>query len=772
MLINLIKYFKTSSVVFEILNALYEGFRSDTDLKNKRVRFTEYILSPLIKKIYNLVLSIYKSSKVSFKIPQTTLVDVCNVSDIVHHNLTINPVTEIASLCQITLTGPGGFKKSNVPAHLKNINDTHFGRICPADTPDRDGCGVILNMVPTVKLNSLGMFEEPEENNIISYPISLTPFLEHDDQIRLQMASSQIKQSIYIRNSESPNIKSGLESEYLNKSTFLNIAKNNGEVIYLDDSFMVVKYQDGTGDVFKLKYKELYLNTLDYVIPCFNMGDMFKEGEVLSHSTYIKNDELTIGQNLLTGIGIWKGFNYEDGIVISDRLINEQKFTSIHNIDLSFIIDSGQVLLSLENDVYKPLPVIGEKIKKGGVCAKIKTLVEERGCESINIEPHEITAPLDCKIINIEIYPNTWNKKVDEFNKYIEGMQWRQINKFVKIYNELIKFMSKEEADNFCKANNLSPLDCKTNVGKYTIKDQKFTGVLVKISAIYKETIGIGDKIANRHGNKGVISKILPRNKMPKLEDGRVLDIILNPLGIISRMNVGQLYELHLSECLYQIKQNIKNIKDINDKIKYLSDFLDIIDIDEKKENSKKILKEFELNNYDENILFLIQTPFKSIGPKELMRALEYSGAKFKQSVFDPTTNSELKRNIAVGYNYFLKLVHRASDKISSRSIGPYSQKTMQPLGGKSNQGGHRVGEMEVWALESHGATKFLKDLLTVHSDSSGLKNKLLSDIIQNPSLIDKELTDTKPQSLRLLESYLKILGLEINFQEETDGRK
>jgi len=535
------KFFKTNSILFEMLNSICEGPKIDTDLRRKRVRFSEYILSTLIRKMYDMLLTLYQSHKTKFQIPQTIVMDACNVSDVVHQNLAINPVSEIASFCQITLTGPGGFRKSNVPAHLKNIDRTQYGIICPADTPDRDGCGVILNMVPMVNLKNNGNFKESNNETITSFPISLTPFLEHDDQVRLQMASNQSKQAILLKKSQIPLIKSGTEGCYLDKTTFLCKAKDDGEIVYQDGTFMIISYIDGTTNMIKLGYRNLYLNTIDYIEPLFEENDKFKKGDLLCQSKFLKNEELSLGQNLLTGIAIWKGFNYEDGIVISESVVKD-KFTSVHGVDLSFTIEPGQVLLSLVDDEYKPLPNIGDKLKRGDFCAKIKTLIDEGGFESINIEPYEVTTPLDCTIISIEIYPNSWNKKVKEFDGFIREMNAKQTNKYLQIYNRIKSYMGKEKADSFVKLHNLSRLDCESRIGRYTIKEQSFGGILINIKAIYEEKIGIGDKIANRHGNKGVISKILPDNKMPLLPDGRRIEIILNPLGIISRMNVGQLF--------------------------------------------------------------------------------------------------------------------------------------------------------------------------------------------------------------------------------------
>lgn len=765
------KFFKTNGLLFELLNAVHEQIKSDTDIRRKRVRFSEYILAPLVKKAYDMMLTLYNSKKVKFQIPQSILVDECNVSEIIHYNFPVNPSGEISSMCQLALTGPGGFKKKNVPPFIRDLDDSQFGYICGADTPDREGCGVILNMVPTVELDELGNFKENNKKVITSYTISNVPFLEHDDPTRLQMSSNQMKQSIMIVDSEQPIVKSGVEDVYLEHSTFLHRAKQNGVVVHLDNKFMLVSYENGTSEVFKISYRGLYLGATDKLDPCFNEGDSFKKGDVLCESCMIKRNELALGKNLLTGVIIWKGFNYEDGIIISES-VSKTKLTSLHSIDITFTIESGQVLLSLNDDQYTPIPEVGMKLKKGDICAKIKTLDGEDGFESINIEPYEILAPLDCTITDIEIYPNTWNKKIREFNDFIESMSIRQTDKYVILYNKLLEYMPKDEVNKFVTLNGLSRLNCLDRTGKYSSKGQKFNGVMIKIQAIYEEHIGIGDKMANRHGNKGVIANIVPDELMPVLPDGRRAQVLLNPMGVPSRMNAGQLYEIHLTELFYHMKNMLKSIdgltkeETILHKTCLLKQFIEIIDKTDTKWVTEKIISEYQTNlendnNSAEDKLYLIQPPFRSIKYNDLVKLRELTGNNFSYQINDPSNNMPIQHEIYFGYLYFLKLIHRSSDKTSARSIGPYSKKTLQPLGGKSRAGGHRLGEMETWSLIAHGAYDLLEDFLTVQSDSTGLKNQFLAGILQNPEL-NSNTNDCKPQSLKLFEAYLKMLGLKI----------
>lgn len=787
------RYMKTDSILFELLNTIHQGTRSDTDIQRKRIRFSEYVLAPLVRKIYDMIITLYNTRKsINFKIPKNIILEKCNVSDesttsIVHFNLSTNPTSELATLFQAILTGPGGFKKENVPNHLRTLDESQFGYICAADTPDRDGCGVVQNMVPVIKLDKYGNFGKANKKIITSYPISLTPFLRNDDQTRLQMASNQIKQTILLKNSEKPMIKSGTEDAYLSKGTFLYSAKDDGEVIHLNSDCMIVIYKDGSGEVFKPYYRMILM---DYLKPRKIEGEKFRKGEILAESKFLKNGELSLGQNLLCGLMIYKGWNYEDAIVISDEVSNK-KFTSLHDIDLSFELEPHQCLLSLNNEEYESLPKIGQTLKKGDVYCRIKVINPGADLELINIEPLEKTVPRDCKIVSIEVYPNYWNKDIEENHNLIETYIAKQTKRFEEILEKITKYLGPSECEKFLDINGLARLDSKNKIGKYYYEGKKVKGVLFKIKAIYEEKIGTGDKIANRHGNKGVIGKIIPKEKMPTLPDGRKMDIVINPLGIISRMNVGQLYELHLSECLYQLKKKLHTSKNPE---KYLLGFLKLVDNKTKDRwIQKKLYNEFKDNkkslSLEEAIsrLYIIQPAFQSIEPEDLIQIMVYVGLltsritipkdssleeklliclkhiSDKYKIYDPIAESEINNLIACGYMYFEKLVHRASDKMSARSIGPYSKKTLQPLGGKSSHGAHRLGEMEVWSLMAYNSKELLKSLLTTHSDSSVKKNELLAKILENPDLIDEEDNDRKPESLSILEGNLRVIGINLN---------
>jgi len=759
------------TLITEFIQAIVDGPLSVTDVNNKRIRFSEYILSGLIKYVYGLSVALFKKIGTKYNIPNNVIISSCSVSDIVRVHSAVNPIGEVAALYQATLVGPGGFKKENIPPDLRNMDDSQYGYICPADTPDRDSCGVLLNMVPDVSIDKLGKFEKFDDHankDITSYPIKYVPFMENDDQTRLQMATSQMKQSIYIENSEKPIIRSGNEGLNIESTTFYNKAPKNGKVIFKNHRLLIVLYDDNTPEIYDLGYNNLYQSISDVMLTSLNIGDTFKIGDCITYSSYIQDGEVALGKNLLTGICIWKGYNYEDGIVISES-VSKNGFTSPHMIDLSFTIDSGKILLSLDDDEYKPLPSVGETIKSGDAYAKLKIISTDIGLENINNQPNEYRAPRDCEIVSVTVYSNSWNKKIHEFNKFIGRMNSYQLEEYSSIKDALSPYISKQKITELVNDHGILTQE-ETSKKKFSRKGTYINGTYIEIKAIYKESIGVGDKIANRHGNKGVISRVVPDEEMPVTEDGRKLDIIINPLGILSRMNSGQLYELHLSEALQKGKENILEMIYQNEKIhniyKYYEGILELSINDS--EIKKKLFDEFKVtletnpNNIDK-IIYSIQKPFDSISPDNLNILMEYTGAKYKTAVYDPEYKVYLKNPISVGYIFFTKLIHRASEKISARSIGPYSQKTLQPMGGRTNKGGHRLGEMEVWALLGHGAHGMTKNLLTTHSDSIGLKNKLLSEMLDNPELSDSDYSDETPQSLVLLVSYLKSIGIDIN---------
>jgi len=757
-------FLETGSIIEELIAAMKVKFIDDTLFINKRIRCFEYMIySKVSKIIFDLCFSNRSTKAPKFSINSTQILSECNVSDIVQFDFSINPVEELTKLSRISLLGPGGFKRENIPRHLRDICPTMFGRVCPVDTPDRDNCGVLQNLIPNVIIDEkLRFTKEYLKNEPISIPVSFTPLLEHDDQTRLQMAASQMRQAILLKDFDKPMIQSGCEGLYTDHTQFIKRAKKNGEVIHIDNTYLIVAYDDNDIDIFNIGYRKIYVEHMDFMNVYVKPGDKFKAGEILAESNYCKNGEISFGKNLLTGVMVYYGNNYEDGIIISDRLVNEGTFTSVHFHDLSFTIPPNKVLLSLKDDEYKPLPNEFEKINVGDPYAIIKTLTSE-DLYSVFSENISLEANKNFIISEVKIFANAWNDDVPQFKDWVEDTIEKQQDKEADLRKLIKSKLPKDEANKFIKENDL---EISTFVGKYKNKREKINGIHVEMAGVHFRPIKVGDKIANRHGNKGVISRIVSHEKMPQMEDGRHLDICINPLGIISRMNIGQLYELHLTMSLDNLKGNmfemLKTKQEQADIKKYLLDYIQLIDKTKTgwyfKQFSEQ-LPEMITPSYI-NDLALIQPPFESCKIEDMEKALEYTGTKFKQKIFDPLSNTQLINEIAVGFIYFFRMVHIAEEKLAARGIGTYAKRTLQPLGGRKNKGGQRCGEMETACIIGHDAPCNLFEFLTTKSDCIDLKNQYLRGFIDPTSVKDITNLDTVPESVKLLNSYLTVIGV------------
>ena len=758
-------FFHTDSILEELLYVLQMGFIDDTLFTNKRVRCFEYIIfAKLSKIIFDLCFSNRTARQPKFNINSTQILSECNVSDIVQFDFSINPVEELTKLSRISLLGPGGFKRENIPKHLRDICPSMFGRVCPVDTPDRDNCGVLQNLIPNVKLDDhLQFTSEFLKHQPVSIPVSMVPFLEHDDQTRLQMASSQMRQAILLKDFDMPMIKSGCEHLYTNQTQFVKIAKKDGEVVHIDSKYLIVIYNDNEPDIFDIGYRKIYVEHMDFMNIYVQPGDKFKSGDILAESNFCENGNIRFGRNLLTGVMVYYGNNYEDGIVVSDRLVQEDILTSVHYKDLSFTLPPHKVLLSLDEKEYKPLPKEFDTIDVGNPYAIIKSLSSEDPY-SVFSEDIKLEAERRYIISEVGIFANEWNEDIPQYKKWVERQITKQQEKETILRKIITDKLPKDIAKTFIREHGL---DIFSFTGKYKNKKEKINGIHINMVGIHFRRVKVGDKIANRHGNKGVISKIIPHEKMPQLEDGRHLDICINPLGIISRMNIGQGYELHLSMSLFDLKQKLLQLLDENatQKVikKYILDYINIIDKTHDKWYSsqfkqkipKIITKDFV------NQMVILQPPFESCTLGDIKNALTYTNTQFKNKIFDPIAKEYIINEIAVGYIYFLRMVHIAEEKIAARGIGTYAKRTLQPLGGRKNKGGQRCGEMETACLIGHDSPTNLFEFLTTKSDCIDLKNRYIRRFI-DPNLVDdKTEPDTIPESVKLLNSYLTVIGVD-----------
>ena len=767
------KFLKTGSILTELIEGLRNpNLYDDMDFRNKRIRCFEYvILGHVSKVIFDFCMANRTARNPKFNVNSTKILSDCNVSDIVQFDFSINPVEELTKLSRTSLVGPGGFNRENIPKHLRDISPTMFGRLCPVDTPDRDNCGVLQSLIVNTKFDeNLKFTDEYLDKQIISIPVSFVPFLEHDDQTRLQMASSQMRQAIMLLDFDKALIQTGTESLYTTKSQFVKIAKKNGEVLYIDHNYIFVAYNDNTTDIFEIGYRKVYVENLDFMKVYVKQGDKFKAGDILAESNFCTDGKINIGRNLLTTIMTYYGHNYEDGIVISDRLVNDGLFTSLHYTDLSFNLPPNKVLLSLSKDKYKPLPEPNpktnyiERVDCGTPYAILKEMPEGPiDYYSIFEEEIPLLAKKDTVVTDVHIYANKWNTGIPEFNKWIEEKIETQRAEEKVLQDIIQQYLPREEALQYIKDKNLDKFQ---NVGKFKNKGEYINGIYVEMFGIYTRKIRVGDKIGNRHGNKGTISKIIPHEMMPMLEDGRHADICINPLGIISRMNVGQLFELHLAMSLVDLKTNLKTM--LKDKVsqtklkKYLLDYIKLID--NTKDNWYFNQFKEQLKTIDEKFidsLAVLQPPFESVTKEMVEAAMKYTNTPFTYEIYDPISREKILNKVACGYTYFFRMVHIAESKLAARGIGSYARRTMQPLGGRKNRGGQRCGEMETACLIAHDAGVNLHEFMTTKSDCIDLKNSYIRDEIEAEHIKDIENEDIVPESVRLLDDYLTVIGVQ-----------
>lgn len=772
------QFFHTPSIIEEFLYILDNQICEDLNYSNKRLRFVEQIVYVhLCKDFYNMIVSIRKNRKIKFSVNSKSILSNVNVSNIVQFDSSLNPLAELSLFLRTSLSGPGGFEKSNVPQYLREIHPSMINLLDSADTADRDGCGTTQYLLPNVNIANNGTMLKQNNKIVNSVAISFVPFLEHDDATRLQMSSSQQRHSIMLKNFDNALIQSGIEGMYSNQTSFLFQAERDGKVIYLDNEMIIVQYDNKVCKAFHIGYKKLYLSVSDFYKVYFKCGDLFKKDDIIAESNYLKNGRITLGRNVLTAVMVYHGYNYEDGIIVSDKLVKNDTFTSIHYIDLSFDLTPNKVLLNLDSNYenYKPLPNLYEKLRMGDIYAKIKSVSSE-GFDDVIFEPvTEEIAEEECVVTDIRIYANKWNTSFPQYDNFIKKMIVDQKKRKTDIIEILSKHLTKDELEKYLSILEINKSE--KNTTSYKVKGESVDGIRIEITAMYERKISIGDKIGNRHGNKGIISAIVPEDKMPILADGRRVEVIINPLGIVSRMNIGQLYELHLSMALMNLKKKVTEMyeqkKNKNEIYNYILEFIKIIDKTENHnytDQMKLFFENIHIDDFMKNLhnFFIIQPPFESIHGPELQRAMKYTETSFEYEIFDPVLNKKIENTIGVGYQYFLKLNHIAKDKISYRGIGPYSAKTSQPLGGKSRKGGQRLGEMEMWAVIAHGAEKNLNEFTSTKSDSIKMRNKYISDKIGNSELLLDSDDDSVSQSLRLLQTNLKTLGL--NFFLHDDG--
>jgi len=412
------------------------------------------------------------------------------------------------------------------------------------------------------------------------------------------------------------------------------------------------------------------------------------------------------------------------------------------------------------HDVYEPLPTPNTTMEPGDVYAKMQKLTTDDHFSPFN-ESVMLETPKRVIITNVTIYANEWNEEVPIYREWIEEFLQKQKDQQYKLQKIVEDKLPADVASDFIKDNlNLD------NVGKYKIKKEKIDGIHVEMYGLQMKTIKVGDKVGNRHGNKGVISSILPQEKMPMLADGRHVDICINPLGIISRMNMGQLYEIHLGMAVNDLKTQALDIFKSGDKDSLKDYFIKFIRlVDKTKDNwyTEQFIEQLpdEIDEEFINDFSVIQPPFESIHVSDLDEIMEYTKTQFKYNIHDPLSQKDIINPVTVGYMYFFRMTHIADDKLAARGIGSYAKRTMQPLGGRKNKGGQRCGEMETACFIGHDAMKNLHEMFTLKSDCFKTKNSYIKNLIDPKNIIETNIIDPIPESVRLLNSYLTVLGVD-----------
>ncbi len=672
-----------------------------------------------------------------------------------------NPLTELAHKRRLSSLGPGGLSRERAGFEVRDVHKTHYGRICPIETPEGPNIGLVNAMASFAKINSYGFIETPyrkvekdkngkpratnevdylaaddEEKCIIaqaktlvdekgyflektaiarrngeadevkveeidyidvateqpySISTSLIPFVEHDDARRALMGANMQRQAVSVIKPQAPIVGTGNEAKVAEDSGQVALARAAGEVLSATADSIKVKYSDGKEEIILLdKFAQTNSDTCINQRPAVSKGDKFKKGDLLVDGAAIEGGELALGQNVLVGFMCWGGNNFEDAIILSERLVKDDRYTSIHLEE--FHIDVRDTKLGPEV-ITRDIPNVGEDALRD---------LDEEGVVSTGAE---VVAG---DILVGKITPKGETELTAE--------------------ERLLRAIFGEKARDVKDSSLRVPPGVHGKVVNIGVKsrdkgDELPAGVIMQVYVMVAQMrkIAVGDKMAGRHGNKGVIARILPVEDMPYLEDGTPLDVLLNPQGISSRLNFGQVLETHLGWAAQALG------------IKIASPVFNGVTIDQ----IKGLLSEAGL-------------------PED-----------GRVQLYDGRTGEPFVERTVVGYKYFLKLLHLVEDKIHARSIGPYAMVTQQPLGGKAQFGGQRFGEMEVWALEAYGAAHTLQEILTIKSDDVIGRSKAYESVIKGEDIKEPRI----PESFNVLVKELQGLGLDVDLiQEEKAG--
>ena len=835
-----------------------------------------------------------------------------------------NPLSEITHKRRVSALGPGGLTRERAGFEVRDVHPTHYGRVCPIETPEGPNIGLINSLSVYARTNEYGFLETPyrkikngkateeidylsaiEEGQyviaqanseltskgefverlvsvrhmneftlkprteidymdvspkqIVSVAASLIPFLEHDDANRALMGSNMQRQAVPTLRSETPLVGTGMERAVAVDSGVTVVSKRGGIVDSVDASRIVVRVHDAETsagesgvDIYNLtKYTRSNQNTCINQRPLVSAGDVIARGDVLADGASTSMGELALGQNLLVAFMPWNGYNFEDSILISERLVREDRFTTIHIEELTCVardtkLGSEEVTADIPNVGDSALAkldeagiaFIGAEVKAGEILVgkvtpkgETQLTPEEKllraifGEKASDVKDTSLRVPpgMDGTVIDVRVFTRDGVEK-DNRALSIEETELESVQKDLNdqrrileddIFDRVERMLLGKVADggpNQLKAGSkitqaflddltreqwfeirlrkdeankqLEQVAERLRVQReeferrYEEKRQKITagddlapGVLkmVKVYLAVKRRIQPGDKMAGRHGNKGVISMIVPAEDMPYLEDGTPVDIVLNPLGVPSRMNVGQVLETHLGWAAKQLGRKIGALLDSQTTAAKLRSLLDeIYNKSGGKREDLKSLSDDEIMELAENLRngTPMATPvFDGASEDEIKHMLELAGlpTSGQTTLIDGRTGEQFERPTTVGYMYMLKLNHLVDDKMHARSTGPYSLVTQQPLGGKAQFGGQRFGEMEVWALEAYGASYTLQEMLTVKSDDVQGRTKMYKNIVDGTHEMDPGM----PESFNVLVKEIRSLGINIELESD-----
>jgi DNA-directed RNA polymerase subunit beta len=675
-----------------------------------------------------------------------------------------NPLAELTHKRRISALGPGGLNRDRAGFAVRDIHLSHYGRICPIETPEGPNAGLIGVLATHARINSYGFIETPyyrvdngqtlnqaapiylaadqedefriapgdtpineklEIKNeivpvryrqeftttrkelvdyiavspiqVISIATSLIPFLEHDDANRALMGSNMQRQAVPLLYPESPLIGTGLEAQAARDSGMVMVSLENGIVTYISADRICVTNKEGKEISYNLqKYQRSNQDTCINQRPSVWLGEEVVTGQVIADGAATEGGELALGQNILVAYVPWEGYNYEDAFLISERLVYNDVYTSVH-IE-KYEIEARQTKLGSE-EITRELPNVGEyslrKLDENGIIV-IGSWVESGDILVGKVTPKgESDQPPEGKLLRA-IFGEKAKDVRDTSLRVPNGGRGRILD---------VRIFTREKGDELPAGAN----------------------IVIRVYVAQTRKIQVGDKMAGRHGNKGIISRILPRQDMPYLPDGTPVDLVLNPLGVPSRMNVGQIFESLLGLAAEHLNKRFK-----------------IVPFDEMHgAEASRVLVNDKLMNA------------RNITGKDWIFDLKHPG---KIRLYDGRTGDPFDNPVMVGISYMLKLVHLVDDKIHARSTGPYSLVTQQPLGGKAQHGGQRLGEMEVWALEAFGASYTLQELLTVKSDDMQGRNETLNAIVKGKPIP----RPGTPESFKVLMRELQSLGLDI----------